>query len=182
MNAIELNELSKKVAALLNLQAVEVNEQIRIFTGSETYFIICDRDYRHTRLEIHGNFHFTAVQKQGEPRCEWFGPANSFSPTISVAADRTPEAIAKDITRRFLPKYETEGNAALAKRNQQDAYFTGKAALLAEVKAALGTDGNYPLNVETSQDSVTFTCHNLNREQALELANFLRISGISIHN
>ena len=78
--------------------------------------VISMRSKNH-RLSISGSY----------PRCDqfWFGPRDKDRPRITVSMGRTADAIAKDIERRFLPKY---GNEYIKAVNQQDDYLRDKAA------------------------------------------------------
>ncbi len=169
MNAIELNELSIKVAVALGLRAVTVNDRVRIFTGSESYFFL--RDDRN-RIEVNGNFHLLAKQKSGEPRSTWFGPKVSVS--ITVAASKSPEVIAADIKRRFLPAYDAAFIQAAGQRATNDSYFTNVANLKAEVEQAIGSASQWPVSFECGHDSAAFHVHGLKRDDALKLAAFLK--------
>lgn len=57
---------------------------------------------------------------------------------ITVALTRSPEAIVKEITRRFLPEYLLSYAAALEAKAKQDAYQNKKRAALQELADILG--------------------------------------------
>lgn len=59
-------------------------------------------------------------------------------PRISVNASRDPEAIAKDIARRFLPEYSRLYAACLVKKTEREEYRDDKKQQAEQILAALG--------------------------------------------
>lgn len=67
---------------------------------------------------------------------------STLAPAITVALNRGPEAIVKEITRRFLPAYLASYATVLQAKQQADDYQAKKAAALAELAAILGVSVN----------------------------------------
>jgi len=112
------------------------NPQIHFTGGSEFCHLWFRFDDRNGKLEVHGNFHFPVTQKDGSVRTEFIRGDNRVPMSITVSLSRTPEAIAKDIARRFLVGYGIEFGKALARRDAQEAQGAGIArsrALIADL-------------------------------------------------
>ena len=62
-------------------------------------------------------------------------------PTIYVSRDRGPEVIAREIHRRFLPKYLTNLATLTERVDGHNAHESGKADLAAELRALVGGPG-----------------------------------------
>jgi hypothetical protein len=106
---------------------------------------------------------------------------------ITVAGDRSPEAIAKEITRRIMPAYAIEFPAALAKVQANDAYHQAgedAAKELAQLVDAAKPRENSPRefsiyrgdffgSVKCSGGSVNIELNSLTVEQARKVCSVL---------
>jgi hypothetical protein len=116
---------------------------------------------------------------------------NESPPSITVSADRSPEAIARDIQRRFLPEYTRIYNLCIEKRNERNAARSGYLSKAETILKALGkrraeivgapdnthvdlrySDSGYGKLTETSID-----LHSLSFETVLEIAAVLAKKG-----
>lgn len=112
-------------------------------------------------------------------------------PTITVSASKSPDTIAADISRRFMPRYLDVLSRCLEVFNKRRAYNERQQSLTANVQAALGyepwgakaTSFDLPPNlkdasaygdVEISGDTVRVHVNSLNEERALKLIAFLK--------
>jgi hypothetical protein len=90
-----------------------------------------------------GKLHISGMYPKDGTRCmsprDWGAIKYSDTPpSINVSASRDPKAIAKDITRRFLPVYTEVFNACVARKTQQDSYRNTQAEAVRQIVAALG--------------------------------------------
>ncbi len=176
-----LEVLARNVAASLGLSVVTTENGPRIFTGTpgrqsdspESYFFFRLIDHAR-RIEVCGNFHLLAKTKEGGQVRTWFGPSSANSPTITVSASRSSEAIAQEITRRFLPAYSRTILAAQATRDQQDAHRITTQNLKFELEKAFGADSSIHTSFEVFGAEANITARGLSRENALKLAAFLK--------
>ena len=149
--------------------------------------------YKH-RLEVSGYYPVSRIQGESCPRT--FSPHDLYnpraeSPSISISCEKSPEAIAKEIQRRFLPDYQTVLFRCIGLRDAHEKYFRDQQALAGQIGSALGTarrntqgtvfelprnltKGSVYGDVDVSGDSVRFRINNVPAAQALKLAAFLR--------
>jgi hypothetical protein len=64
---------------------------------------------------------------------------------ITTSADKSPEKIAAEIQRRFMPAYEDVLALCLARRTEHENYVNTECDLASEVASALG----YPIDINT---------------------------------
>src|SRR5438445_12968311 len=65
-------------------------------------------------------------------------------PSISVRADRSPDAIAREITRRLLPAYEKVWTHYVEQKAGHDAYVGETLGTVARIAGALGVADDVP--------------------------------------
>lgn|SRR5262245_17219254 len=102
-------------------------------------------DHRKTRITVHANYPKTDDGRELWPR------EGDRAPMITIAADKTPDQIARDIVRRFLPAYDTAWTLQIAERDRQNDY----AAATRRTADALIAAGARPSHHQHSRESVT---------------------------
>jgi hypothetical protein len=114
-------------------------------------------------------------------------------PSITVADSRSPQAIARDITRRFLPDYQAKLAEFRQRVADDNAYHKAVADLSARMAKALGLEvtdmktqregqlrlygalsGDAWGDIEVSRDSVTLKLHSLTPEKAEAILGLLK--------
>ena len=106
-------------------------------------------------------------------------------PSITVAADKSPEAMAKDITRRLLPDADALHTIVLEKIAALDASLNAQAAAVSRLAAVAGVPvqgnqalfrlGNYRHTVRVNQSgTVEIDARGLTAEQAERLIALLK--------
>ena len=109
-------------------------------------------------------------------------------PTITISPDKTPEIIARDIERRFLPAYREYLRRVQARVNDHNEYEAKTAAALAALKGAAlteyeakerkfnmdgrkvkGQDYTPHANIQASREDITLEIRNLSIDQAARI-------------
>ena len=100
---------------------------------------------------------------------------------INVSKDKTPEQIARDITRRLLPDYTVQFNKALEELAKEDAHKNKieenkKALQAAGVRFSNGNDSGHFTGggVDVSSDSIRFNLYSVTPQQALKIVKLLK--------
>lgn len=130
-----------------------------------------------TRIDIHGRWPKTSDGREAAP----YGCA----PTISVSATRAPAAIAREITKRFLPMYLPLYDKQQDVVNGQNAYEAQTAASNAALLTLPGIEkstyssgvrvvGYAPHTISAQGDSVRFEAFNVPLDVALKVLPLLR--------
>jgi len=140
---------------------------------------------RKGRIEVHGNFHIGRNREFIDVR-EWNHQTSERCklPEISVAGNRGPQAIAKEIKRRFLPEYLPLLQKAIEKRDAANSYedkCRQNLTVLAKIVNArvpeerdrtttsfYHNDKAYG-DIQVSGDSVTLKLSSLTMEQAKQI-------------
>lgn len=82
-------------------------------------------------------------------------PYGETEPSIGVSGNRSPEVIARDIARRFLPEYEPLYAACLVRKAERDSYRTTTRSQLEKVADALG-EGARKISDDADADRFTY--------------------------
>jgi hypothetical protein len=136
------------------------------------------------KVTIHGNFHIGHSGNKFVDIRE-FGTGGYFAlPSISVTIARGPEAIAKEIKRRFLPEYLPLLAKAIVKRDSREAYENQTRANLLRLAAIVNqsikdlredTDrvtvykDKFYGEIQCSDTKATLTIHDLSIEGAEQI-------------
>jgi hypothetical protein len=185
----ELVELTKAIAKELGnawtFKPMDEPYPTQYITGpNEAELAIRIETYgsRKGRIEVHGNFHIGHNREFIDVR-EWNHSTSERCklPEISVAGNRGAAAIAKEITRRFLPEYLPLLQKAIDKRDAANSYedkCRKNLTLLAGiVNADVPTERDRTTasfyhndkaygDIQVSGDSVTLKLSSLTMEQA----------------
>jgi len=190
------NELVAKVVshlpgATLNIDPDGYACRADYADGRQLWFRL-DVYKRPNRLEVSGNWPQCRIAKDSHngpmvtPRDILRGNEVDPSGSITVSAERTPEQIAKDITRRFLPGYTEMYVRCALRRNERDAEAVAKADLekyLIELvgderlnlpKSFTETRSCYGSVVVNSSNSIQIDLRGLDSKTAVEVLNFLK--------
>lgn len=108
---------------------------------------------------------------------DWYIKGYESSPEVKASLTRSPEAIAKDIARRFMPEFREIMPLVQAKVEELDAYNNAEAAAVAKMAGALGENvglggGFYVHNASfrVQRDSVYFDhMPSVSHDQALRI-------------
>lgn len=150
-------------------------------------------DWTH-RLAVSGNWPKSNRDSQVFIPRDLYNPQVS-SPEITVDADKTPEKIAADINRRFVPAYIAILARLTERRDSHDKYIDDSNGLAEQLAKALGASApRHPSNgtrdvrrqhvdvpstlgfygnIEASSNSADFTLRSVPADKALKLARFL---------
>ena len=137
---------------------------------------------RKGRVEVHGNFHIGREREFIDVR-EWNHATSERCklPEISISGNRGAAAIAKEITRRFLPEYLPLLQKAIDKRDAaiswEDKTRANLVTLAAVVNASIPTERDRTTasfyhndkaygDIQCSGDSVSLKLSSLTTEQA----------------
>jgi hypothetical protein len=143
--------------------------------------------YKH-RIRVSGGWPRSRIAGESHKQ---FGPWDIYPRPdeigISIGADKAPEKIAAEITRRFIPGYIKVLTECLRRRDAHENYVKRQAALAAKISAALGqkpgtmlvlpanlTETGVYGDVEVSGEKVGFKIRSLDAENALKLVEFLK--------
>lgn len=147
-------------------------------------------DAHHHRFEISGVYPQSRVDGSQFYPSQLYSPQVS-SPSITVNADKSPEQIAKDIARRFLPDYRAVLARCLEARDNHDSYIRNSNSLAKELADILGEKPsgrseaerqhihlsslkkNFYGDFHVSGDSISVDLRSLNPDQARKLAAFI---------
>jgi hypothetical protein len=144
-------------------------------------------NYKH-RIHVSGGWPHSRIVGETHKR---FGPWDIYprpaDVDITLSADKAPEKIATEISRRFMPGYVQVLTECLRRRDAHENYLKSQAALAAKISAALGqkpgTILDLPANlteigvygdVEVSGENVGFKIRSLDAQKALMLVEFLK--------
>jgi hypothetical protein len=86
------------------------------------------------------------------------------SPSITVAADKSPERIVRDIQRRLIPAYLAVLARLIARRDAADAYEIAKAAALREINEIAGNRSTW-----NNEVAVPFGCATVHSADSVEI-------------
>jgi len=170
--------------------------------GDARIYVQFDGYNEPTRLIVSGHMHidkngsYVEVYEKGADGTGW---NRVYSPSITVAIKRGPEAIAKDIAKRFLPEYLRVFALAKAKVAEDNAYEAAIAANLQRLAEATGESvpeslscshsknftwrlgGNYH-TVTASAKDCSLKLDNLTLEQAEQIISILKADALDKKN
>ena len=157
---------------------------------NEESFTVHYRTHEH-RFVVSGSWPRSRLpgeqSKQFTPADLW-NPRAEY-PSITVDADKSPEKIAADIKRRFLPEYRAVLVRCVEARDNHEQYVRSCNSLAEEIGALLGEPsrehtGKPPIvevpdglgygSIEVSRDSAHFNLHSVPADKARRLAAFLK--------
>jgi len=150
-----------------------------------TLYLRMTGDTKGDRVEISGGFH---IGKSKYGNLEFVRPNCGVPNDISVALSRGPDAIAKEIKNRYLPKYLSALTQARDQRDKAEAYTQAKLANLQRLqnlggdarKIARDAEGGYLSigevygHIEATDDSARLDLRCLTIKQAEAVINLLK--------
>lgn len=150
----KLDALAQGIAAALpgwSVKPLEEYDRRRWLThetGAEFGFAIL---WNKPRIEVYGCYPLAKYRKNGQAR-HYYPLSGMDMPNITCAIKRGPEAIAKDIERRFLPRFLELHELALehvAKREQEQ---DNKEATMKRLADVLGVQTGARLNTNVGKN------------------------------
>lgn len=132
----QVKAIAKALGRPIVTRPGDVADRIGLIDLGEGRAIHFGKVWNQNRAEVSGVWPRNAKGELFSPRT--FSNSNSGYASITISLDRSPEAVAKDITRRLLPGYNAEYAQQVLYRDGSDKHANDTVESLRLAAAALG--------------------------------------------